>query len=287
MTSLFKGAHQAQHYATCRPTYPKAVYDLIASSIQTPSAASAGPTRSCCIDVGCGTGQATAALVDYFDLVIGIDPSPTQLEQAIRHDRIEYRLGSVEEQLSKLVPDHDNDDDSSYSVQCITSAQAVHWFEIPIFYQHVQRILQPGGVLALWTYGLPTFPNHPKLEETIWHIYEDILGDAYWDPRRKLVENLYCDIPLIDEYYPEFFRSSSSQRIQGRPELNIQQEVSGAQLQGYVRSWSGYTKYCQTHQIESGSDEDPAARLLTKELDETATTQCIWPVAMLISVKNK
>lgn len=266
MASLFKSALLAQHYAACRPTYPKAVYERIVSKCG---------ARKTCIDVGCGTGQATIGLADYFESVIGVDPSPTQLEQATKHPKITYQQGTVEDFLTSL---------ANESVQCITSAQAVHWFNLPLFYQQVHRILEPGGVLALWTYGMPHFPNHPQVEQEFYHIYDDILGD-YWDTRRKLVEDMYRDIPLIDETFPNHY---VGERVQGVDDLDIRQEISGAQLKGYIRSWSGYSKYCQVHEIEPGSPNDPVERILTNELlDNDATTLCIWPVAMLISVKQR
>ena len=31
--------------------------------------------------------------------------------------------------------------------------QALHWFDLPVFYSEAHRILRPGGVLASW--GMP------------------------------------------------------------------------------------------------------------------------------------
>jgi len=161
MASLFSGLKQAQHYAAARPTYPSALYDLILS--RCPS------LWGQCIDLGCGTGQATVTLAKHFDSVIGIDPSATQLENATRHPKITYIHGTMEDQLVGKFPEQ--------SVSCIVSAQTVHWMDIPKLYEEVNRILVPGGVLALWTYGNVTFPNDPTLEEKVFYLYEDILGD--------------------------------------------------------------------------------------------------------------
>jgi ubiquinone/menaquinone biosynthesis C-methylase UbiE len=225
--------------------------------------------------MGCGTGQATVGLADHFESVIGVDMSQTQLDQATQHSKITYQQGTVETYLTIL---------PSQSVQCMTSAQAVHWMDIPSFYKQVHRLLEPGGVLALWTYGMPHFPNHPKLDKQFYHIYDGVLED-YWDSRRKLVENMYRDIPLIDETYPGDFEGG--ERIQGMQDLDIRKDISLEQLKGYMRSWSGYAKYCKENEVEQGSDRDPVETLLTKELmDGDATTLCIWPVAMLVSVKK-
>lgn len=267
MSSLFKGASQAQHYAAARPTYPSALYDLILSKCKS--------TRGLCIDLGCGTGQATFALAKHFDSVVGIDPSPQQLEQAIPQGNITYKLGIMEEQLSNY---------SDGSVSCITSAQAVHWMDIPTLYTEVNRILAPGGVLALWTYGNVQFPSNPSLEAKVVHLYEDVLGDKYWDPRRRLVERLYRDIPLIESQYPDVF---VSERVQNRPELDIRLDINKSQLMGYLRSWSGYTNYCRDSNIEMGSDEDPVQTIIGKDVDDKMTAQSLWPVALLLSVKRE
>jgi SAM-dependent methyltransferase len=264
MSSLFQGFKHAQHYAAARPTYPVALYDLILSRCG---------SLGTCIDVGCGTGQATIALANHFDSVIGIDPSATQLEHAPQHPKVSYMLGTTEDVLSTF---------QEKSVSCIVSAQAVHWMDIPAFYKEVNRILVPGGVLALWTYANVTFPEDPSWEKKVSYIYHDILGDKYWDPRLKLVEGLYRDIPLIGSQYPDDF---VSERFEGRPELNIQQEVSKLQLMGYLRSWSGYNNYCQANDIEIGSENDPVETIIG-ELPGDLTAKGVWPVALLLSVKN-
>ena len=41
------------------------------------------------------------------------------------------------------------------SVQLITACQAAHWFDLPQFFQEVDRVLIPHGVLALMGYVLP------------------------------------------------------------------------------------------------------------------------------------
>jgi hypothetical protein len=33
---------------------------------------------------------------------------------------------------------------------------AVHWFDLERFYDQLNRVGKPGGVIAVWTYHLPT-----------------------------------------------------------------------------------------------------------------------------------
>lgn len=97
------------------------------------------------VDVGCGTGQATVALAEHLlnSNVIGVDPSRAQIENAAHHPRVTYTVGH-ETALPVTEPS---------SVTLVTAAQAAHWFDIPKFYDEVDRVLMPGGALALWLYG--------------------------------------------------------------------------------------------------------------------------------------
>ena len=55
-----------------------------------------------------------------------------------------FRVGQ-----SETLPFEDN------SVDLVTCCQAIHWFDIPKFYQEANRILRPkGGVLAVYGYHL-------------------------------------------------------------------------------------------------------------------------------------
>lgn len=47
------------------------------------------------VDVGCGSGQNTNNLASYFDSVLGVDISKSQVEEAIRTnkaDNVQYRF---------------------------------------------------------------------------------------------------------------------------------------------------------------------------------------------------
>lgn len=272
MSTLFQGIHQAQQYATCRPTYPTRLFETIVSHMAIASSENATDKHLLCLDVGCGTGQATVAMVDHFDEIIGIDPSQSQLDNAVQHPKVSYRLGTVEEQLAKM---------SDSSVACITSAQAAHWLDIPVFYKEVKRVLKPGGVLALWTYGLNTLPKHPTAQARVEHLYHNVLGDVYWDARRKLVENEYRDVPLMSETFPEDF---DGQRISAK-ELDIVQEITGEMLIGYLRSWSGYNSYCTKNKVEFGSSGDPMLPI-EEAVAGVTEMESIWPVTMLLAVKK-
>ncbi len=74
-------SQQSQDYALFRPHYPDALGKLLAElSLGTKLA----------VDVGCGSGQLSEVLANYFDQVIAIDASAEQLAQAKPHPKIQY-----------------------------------------------------------------------------------------------------------------------------------------------------------------------------------------------------
>ena len=86
-------------------------------------------------------------LADYFKEVIASDISARQLENAQQKSNIRYQIFSAEN-----TPLKDN------SVDLITIAQALHWFDFDRFYSEARRVLRKrkdaktsrGGILAAW-----------------------------------------------------------------------------------------------------------------------------------------
>ena len=112
----------ASLYAQARPHYPDALFDWIAQ---------AAPSRECAWDVGCGNGQASVALAQRFERVVATDPSAQQIGNAEPHPRVEYR---VEPGERTAIP--------ARSMDAITVAQALHWFDHDAFFA-------PGDSIAL------------------------------------------------------------------------------------------------------------------------------------------
>ena len=122
----------AKKYAQSRPRYPDELFKYLVSLVEQHMVA---------WDCATGSGQAALSLVNYFKKVIATDISSEQISNAVRHNRIEYRVCQAEK--SGI---------SNNSVNLITVASAVHWFDLNNFYREVQRVITPGGILAVWTY---------------------------------------------------------------------------------------------------------------------------------------
>lgn len=203
-------AFAASSYASYRPRYPAALFDWLASETR-------GHERAW--DCGTGSGQAAVALTTHYGSVVASDPSLAQLASADRVGGVEYVAMSAE--ASALRAD---------SVDLVTVAQALHWFDRPRFFVEVDRVLRPGGMLAVWSYGLLTIT--PAIDARLRHFYADTLG-AYWPSERALVDNGYAGIALP---YPE----------QPTPHLDMEASWTLPQLLGFLSTWSAVGRYRMT-----------------------------------------
>lgn len=197
----------ASLYAQARPRYPGALFDWIAQT---------APSRECAWDVGCGNGQASIALAQRFERVIATDPSAQQIENAERHPRIEYRVESGER---TSIADR--------SVDAITVAQALHWFDLPRFVEEVKRVARPGALFVAWTYAGCNVT--PQVDAVIARLYDDMLG-AYWPPERRLVDEGYASLALPFEPLPT-------------PAFEMRTDWNAGQLLAYLSSWSAAQRY--------------------------------------------
>lgn len=92
------------------------------------------------LDLGCGTGIASAALAARGMLVTGIDVSEPMLAHARAHlPNATFVHGSA--------ADLAFEDDAFDGV---ASAQAFHWFDAPDVLTQIARVVRPYGVVAIW-----------------------------------------------------------------------------------------------------------------------------------------
>jgi SAM-dependent methyltransferase len=240
----FSGVSAA--YAAFRPRYPDALFDFLAQ---------AAPARDDAWDVGTGSGQAAVGLARHFKHVIATDASGSQIEHATRDPRIGYRVCPAEA--------CDLDD---RSVDLVTVAQALHWFDRPRFWTEVRRVSRRNGVIAVWTYLMLEIA--PQIDEIVRHFYSDVVG-PYWPPERRITEERY---QTIEFPFAEF----------AAPNFVIEQPVTLDDVAGYVRTWSATRGFIKRH------GEDPVERLVAElgpawgEGDPRKSRLARWPVAMRV-----
>lgn len=196
----------ARQYSTFRPKYPKELYDFFFSHVQTFDLA---------WDAGTGNGQAAEVLAARFRQVYATDISSKQLEQAPARNNITYAIAGEKTLLKER------------SVDLITVAQAIHWFDRPKFYEEVKRVGRPGCVIAAWVYGL--LKVSPDIDPLIEHFYKQVVG-PYWDPERRIIDEELrtIDFPFNEIQSPRFVMTSI---------------WTLKQLEGYLNTWSAVKNY--------------------------------------------
>ena len=198
---------RATVYAQYRPAYPKELYAYLASL---------APHHRFAWDCGTGNGQAALGLSDYFDHVVATDASNEQLAHAPQNPRVEYKAARAEE--SGL---------TGASAALVTSAVAIHWFDLDRFYAEVRRVLVPGGIIAAWCYSLPSTAE--AIDAILKRLFHETLA-GYWPERFHYVKEQYTTLP-----FP--FQELAA------PPFTMKTTWSLEQVLGFINSWSGATNY--------------------------------------------
>ena len=235
---LFSG-HSAD-YSRFRPTYPETLFEWCAEQ---------SPARNAAWDCATGNGQAAVPLARRFGRVFATDLSEKQLAEATRAPGVDYRVGTAE--ASGLEPT---------SVDLVTAAQALHWFDHVRFAAEVRRVARPGALLAVWSYGLSA--TSPEVDRVMHEFYE--MTGPFWEPERQMVDDGYRGISLPFTEVPA-------------PALTLAADWSQAQLLGYVGTWSGL----RTMRVKTG--RDPIAELtpaLARAWAGAPTRRVTWPLAL-------
>ncbi len=235
-------------YAKYRPRYPASLFEYLSSVASQHERA---------WDCATGNGQAALGLAPFFQQVIGTDASLSQLENAQRHERITYRVATAEKT-----------DIESESVDLVTVAQALHWFDLDAFYEEVRRVLKQSGVVAVWAYNL--LEIEPELDALINRFYGETVG-PYWPPERRLIEEGYEALA-----FP--FRELKPPVVLMEASWNL------AELTGYLRTWSATKRLIEARGFDPVTD-------LTSELlpiwDAPEQAKKVrWPLNLRVGVKE-
>jgi SAM-dependent methyltransferase len=153
----FTFGEDAEMFDRVRPSYPDEVLDDVVGLVGLPCRA---------VDAGCGTGKATLMLAARGVEGVGIEPDPAMAAVATRnlaaHPGWRVDISDFE--------DWEPGDEEPFDL--VTCAQAWHWIDRERGTRQAERLLRPGGWLAL--IGRP--PNHP--DTPLWReidaIYEEL-----------------------------------------------------------------------------------------------------------------
>lgn len=239
----------ANRYADFRPNYPAELFDWLATLV---------PRGSAVWDCAAGNGQATVDLAKRFDRVIATDASREQIASARPISNVEFRVAPAEE---SGLPDE--------SVDLITVAQALHWFDFDRFYAEARRVLKPKGVLAAWTYGI-NLVEGSEASDLVQRFYSDTVG-PYWPPERKWVEEGYKTIPFpFVEIAPPPFRMEARWTLE--------------QLLGYFSTWSATNRFIKA---KGTSPIEPLRTAILEVWPDADGARLItWPLAVKVGRKG-
>lgn len=189
MSSFTSSTYSHSSYYSTRTRYSEELYSYIVAHCA---------NKNHALDIGCGPGMNTVPLLKYFDKVTGTDTSPGMIDEANKHFSDEPRLDfyqSTDKNFAELIPEE--------SIDLITVAQAIHWFDIEAFYENVYKALKPNGVLAFWGYVDPFFVGYTEASELfLKYFYDSKYLGPYWEQpgRTRLRQKLVFANPSSDRF---------------------------------------------------------------------------------------
>ena len=244
MHDNYSGA--GSEYLHYRPVYPEKLFRYLAGTCR---------RREKAWDVATGNGQAAFGLAKHFSQVYATDFSPSQLQNAMARDNIQYQTAAENHpELKKR------------SLDLICVAQAVHYLDLEVFYKEVNRVLKKYGVLACWNYGLPHID--PKIDACFTDFFNNFLNSS-WDSKRRILELNFrtLEFPLREGLTPRF---------------EIKTEWSLEHFTGFLGTMSAIRKWRQQKQ------EDPLLNIEEKLIELWGgvgkTRSVVFPLVMKMGV---
>jgi len=200
---------QAKEYAKYRPDYPDELFHYLSQ---------VSPSNKLAWDCATGSGQAANGLANYFKKIIASDASANQVQNAFNNENIIYKVFPAEKAEIE-----------SSTVDLITVAQALHWFDFNKFYSEARRVLRKKGIIAVWLYNLVEISD--TIDPVIKRFDEEILKD-FWPPERQLFYDEYKSIPFpFEQLSPPEFRMTANWTVEN--------------LLGFLSTWSAVQNYIE------------------------------------------
>jgi ubiquinone/menaquinone biosynthesis C-methylase UbiE len=221
----------AQKYRYARPTYPAELIRLVVDSARSVL----GQNAPLLVDVGCGTGIATRALMAALPetcRVIGVEPNADMRSEAASAAPagrdVTFVAGSAQ-----AIPVADS------QAALVTAAQAMHWFDRPAFYAEAARILAPGGVLAVFE------NNRNWRRSALLDAHEAFLETHATDEKSGLAySRFYRDHPYAQEMF-HAFGNVRAERFEWVRQMSIETFLTMTESSTIVQSALARTGYQQ------------------------------------------
>ncbi|KAI9888138.1 MAG: hypothetical protein M1823_000073 [Watsoniomyces obsoletus] len=276
MAAFSQSNYSASAYAAQRPTYPSSLYDQILSYHRGP--------RSLCLDLGCGHGLVTRSLAPKFERIIGIDPSRVMLDEArsltdsSTFPNVEYHESNAES--LPFIEDH--------SVDLVVAGQAAHWFNQPLFFAELRRVMKPSsGTLAFWSYKEHVFVDYPIASQINYHYVIEpgtgLLGDYWSQPGHDMVQDHLRAITPPEEDWEDIQREEYEPGTKGprsgQGELIMAKRLKLGQCREYVRTHSVYHAWKEAHPGVKSSSEGGKGDIVDEMFEKMVEREQDWQQA--------
>lgn len=180
------------HYVAARLRYaPKLIGWLVRDS---------GAGGSCVLDLGCGPGFIANAMAPHVAEVLGLDPSPNMIAAARAHaaPNARFEVGSSDDLSAVQAP-----------VQLVTIGRAFHWMDRPQTLADLDRLIAPGGAIALLDDSIVDVPMNRWLRDfnavgksfAVMDDYNLHRASDHWMPHEAvLIASRFDDLRSITVY---------------------------------------------------------------------------------------
>ena len=190
--SIERFSNRVANYVKYRPAYPSDIIPHIERVCHVAADAVIA-------DIGCGTGLSSKLFLESGYDVIGVEPNAAMRDAALDFlsDFMRFEIVDGTSEKTGLAPN---------SVDLVVAAQAFHWFEPKKTKLEFQRILKPGGSVALiW--------NERQLDTTPFLIeYESFLIKYAYDYGTVRHENI--EQKELRDFFGKEYTSDTFQNFQ-------------------------------------------------------------------------
>ena len=234
MFRLFESLQHARLYAQYRPDPPAALISRVLEFVRRTA-----PLERA-VDVGCGSGQNTRLLAPHFTSVLATDISPAQIAEAAAtnpHDAVRYEVAPAEE-----IPAPDG------SVNLVTASMCYHFLDRPRFLAEADRVLAPGGVIALYGYSEPV----AHLEDgSVWTEFESVIDSASADLQKYRSASV-TDLKDINKEAAQLIRYPDT--VWDEESYFHERPLSVEYALGEFSSWSAFQTMATSCGVEKGEE---------------------------------
>jgi SAM-dependent methyltransferase len=201
-------SHASDQYVASRPLYPPELFEWLASRCA---------RRDVAWDCATGNGQAAIGLAPYVGRVYATDISSEQIDHGIARDNVEYSVQPAE--ATSL---------ASQSVDLVTVAQALHWFDYSTFWPEVVRVARDGALFAAWGYDWLYITT--ELDRDLVEPFREIVA-PFWALNNHILWNGYRDEDIAFPF----------ERIE-TPVFSLNMTWTLGQTIAYMKTWSAYKR---------------------------------------------